>query len=134
MELTTPDFRALAIQCIADDATSYPPAGWAAEFDAAHGSLPAWALKDEKPHEVYLRAARRGKRPPTVSAAVPTYAAQLWNEVAAWLRLHPDAPELAKRVEEIRQVWDDRHEYPEDWAPYQRMIDADAAASEPVQY
>ncbi len=125
-----PDFRSLAIHVIADDAMSYPPAGWAAEFDARHASIPAWALDGDKPHELYLRAASRGKSPPSNGGATPTYAALLWNQVYAWLRAHPEAPEIAKKAEEIADAWAYRHEYSKDWAPYQRIIDTIAADGE----
>lgn len=121
MTTATPDFRALAIQALADNADLYPPAGWAAEFDAMHDDIPAWAL-DGKPHEVYLRAARSGRRAPSDGAA-PAYSALFWNQVFDWLRLHPEAPEIAAKVAEIRDAWVHRDEWPEDWAPYQRMID-----------
>ena len=84
-------------------------------------------LRGDKPHEVFCTAAWRGLSPPSDGRAVPTYAAQLVNKVTAWLRCNPDAPEIAAKMAEIRAYWDHAHEYPEDWAPYQRMID-DAAA------
>lgn len=132
MTTATPDFRDLAIQALADNSAMYPPAGWAEDFDAAHAYIPAWALGSDKPHELFLRAAREGRSPPSNGTAVPTYGGQLWNQVAAWLRAHPEAPELATKEAEIRAAWDHNHEYPEDWAPYQRMIDE--AAVDDVPY
>ena len=124
MTTATPDFRALAIQCIADNAALYPPAGWAAEFDAAHAYIPAWATGGDKPNDLFRAAALGGH---------PNLGRQLSNMVAKWLTLHPAAPEIAPKIAEIRAAWDHNHEYPEDWAPYQRMID-DAAASADVPY
>lgn len=121
-----PDFRALAIHVLSNDAMSYPPAGWAAGFDAKHAGIPAWALDGEKPHEMYLRAASRGKSPPSSGGATPSYAAMLWNQVYAWLVAHPGAPEIADKAAEIADAWGCRNEYPEDWAPYQRIIDLEA--------
>ena len=117
--MSAPDFRSLAIEAIADHAHIDPPAGWCDDFDAAHAYIPAWALCGEKPHERFIAYARRGN---------PNLQRQLSNIVRRWLTCHQRrAPEIDVKAAEIREAWVHRDEWPEDWAPYQRIID-DAAA------
>lgn len=134
MTTATPDFRSLAIQAISDSAAySGVPAGWASYFDALNCTLPVWATCGDKPHELYLRWARADVRQYTEGRAAPSPMAQLRNQVAMWLRQNPNCPELVSKIAEIQAAYDQNHEYPEDWAPYQRMID-EAAADADVPY
>ena len=135
MTTATPDYRTLAIQAIADNAAwAGVPAGWADAFDVAHANLPVWATCGDKPHEMYIRWARSDVRQTADGRAVPSPMAQLRNQVSAWLHAHPEAPELDERISDVQYLYEHRDEYPEDWAPYQRMLDemaADAANDTP---
>lgn len=115
MTTTAEDFRNIAIESLIDaivtERSEWPPAGWCEQFDAAHSYIPAWACKET--HAAFVEHCRKDG---------PACQHALSHSLRQWLRAN-DCAELARIDRAVREAYADRHDDPQTWAPYQRVLD-----------
>lgn len=110
---TAEDVRHIAVESLIDDIChrrAVEPSGWAAEFDAAHTYIPAWALAGRTPAEAFV----------DYCTAADTDRARrhaLASSLRRWLRDNRCA-EVDAEMQAVIEAYADRDADPRGWEQY----------------